>query len=216
MSNTLNVMKIFSSIDGEVNYYGQGRTSVFIRLAECNLKCKWCDSVKSQSKEAGKPMEVEKILDIVSGYGLKKVTVTGGEPLLQKDALHKLLNDLIYVLDQKVTVETNGTILPSSIISSVSYVFDYKLPSSGNPKFNKKIFNFVKPWDVIKFCIADSNDYEEALKVYKKIKKGLIEVGIAFSPIHGVMNPRLLAGWMIADKLDAILNLQLHKYINMP
>ena len=82
----------FISIDGEVNKWGQGVPSVFLRLQNCNLRCSYCDIPEAQDPKGGRVLSVDQIVEIIRGYECEKITITGGEPLLQEDEIHELLN----------------------------------------------------------------------------------------------------------------------------
>ncbi len=123
----MNVTEIFTSIDGEVNHFGQGVMTTFIRLAGCNLACSYCDTPKAH--HAGKQMTIPTILLNVIELGCRKITITGGEPLLQAEETLPLI-DILTTEGYDVSIETNGTLyIPLSYIryENVSWVVDYKL-----------------------------------------------------------------------------------------
>ncbi len=173
----LNVESIFNSIDGEVNgFLGAGELTTFIRLRGCNLRCSYCDTAYAQADDVKEEMTVD---DIRAWKGLlPKITITGGEPLLQEGA-----KKLIYCLvrdGHQISVETNGSIPIMPLLSgkksrmasqeciassklfenNLRYVVDYKLPSSGvEAEMKKEVFDGLRSVDVIKFVIADYIDY---------------------------------------------------------
>jgi len=208
---SLRVRSIFESIDGEVNRFHQGRRTIFVRLAGCNLRCRYCDTERAQSLTSGKYMKIERVIKTINGMGLNKVTITGGEPLLQ---LHEVI-ELIDGLDgYQISVETNGTISIENIPDYVCIVMDYKLPSSGEngTTFDSNL-DMLEETDFIKFIIATIDDFMEAMKICKRLENRTIP-GLAFSPLHGELDPATLVDWLKEHgPAEAILNLQLHKYV---
>lgn len=217
----MRVYSIFKSFDGEVNCKHQGCPTVFIRLAGCNLRCKWCDTVYAQKKTSGKKMSVEDIVETIgeSFPDIGKATITGGEPLYQMEETMDLVEQLAFDLGLDVSVETNGSILipESSVLSGPDcWVMDYKLPSSGqHKKMAEENFNRLDRQDWVKFVIADRGDYEYALKVEQEWGGFILcDFNIAFSPVlKDKMNPKILAEWMLEDNVQAVFNLQIHKFI---
>lgn len=215
------INEIFGSIDGEVNPWLQGRLSYFIRFQGCNLKCPYCDAKSSQSI-GGLEMSFKQILSsIPSNY--RKITLTGGEPLLQpgiKDFISVLLQ-----LDYLVSVETNGTIVCDMEHENLAFIIDIKLPSSQVLE-NLIKFDWIKTKlqssnnNYLKFGIQSFPDFLKALEYVDKF--GYIKSRIAFSPIMLPDNKELfknqvetLVSWMKKyDFMESILNLQLHKFID--
>ena len=185
--NKLNVQAIFDSIDGEENGFGgAGQLVTFIRLKGCNLNCKWCDTSYAQSSKPENWMTID---EIVQQVHFPKVTITGGEPLLQKEGVEELCNRLVYHLNNKhyarVSIETNGTIQPTYFHADVRYIVDYKLPSSGMVEYMKaSAFYALRYCDVIKFVISDEADYNHAKRLIQMhLSWGAKKV---FSPAFGV------------------------------
>lgn len=218
----MQVHSIFESINGEITASHQGRMCTFIRLAGCNLRCSYCDTAYAQEAKSGKEMTVEEIVKEVAKNGHKHVTITGGEPLDQKD-IYTLVKALDGRLDQNkylVTIETNGSIKPDFFnVGVFSWVVDYKLPSSGMEKFmNLENFSCNGSTDFVKFVISDFQDLERALMVKKQIEKLRGFPGtFAFSPCQGKTDVRQLFEWLQEKNIkDAIINVQLHKIVDMP
>ena len=210
----MRIFSIFNSIEGEVCGVGrQGQFSTFIRLAGCNLRCNYCDTSYAQSKDSGKEMSIEQIVKEVVKIGCKKITITGGEPLLQGEELKVLIKEL-WFSKYYMSIETNGS-FPPSIKFLASWVMDYKLSSSGMNKYMKEEnFFSLGSNDFVKFVIQNELDYTEAKRVRLLLRKGGCDAPFAFSPIHGMFDPAELIDWMKRDRLfDVIINLQLHKYI---
>lgn len=225
----MRVHSIFLSVDGEVNFMGQGSPSVFLRLQGCNLRCPWCDTKDSQDPEKCWqdlfPWEVRKALLKFFPRSLKgpKITITGGEPLLQEDELHELLN-LLFQFGVKISIETNGTkslrrfLVPKPNLD-ICLVVDWK-PSSvlydGSDSLNLAEYDQLRPWDWIKFPVASRVDYEEARDFIRHVTT---KARLAISPIlpqSQIQSVRELWGWMGDDGLcDVSLNIQLHKFVNL-
>jgi 7-carboxy-7-deazaguanine synthase len=214
--NKLNIYSIFPSVEGEVSLYGQGRLTTFIRFAECNLTppCKYCDTTYALKKSSGTEMTVQQVFDKVKEIGIPKVTITGGEPLLQSEGFYELTKKL-YWENYRVSVETNGT-LPCVGYGVGSWIVDYKLPSSGcMDKMNLAAFENLRGTDYVKFVIEDETDFLEALN-FKEWLQIRNNVHFAFSPSHGNLSPDELISWLMKEKVyDAILNVQLHKVLNL-
>lgn len=208
----MRIYSIFNSIDGEVNYYGQGTFSTFIRFAGCNLQCKYCDTEYARERSSGKDISIEDVLTVLNTIGCKKVTITGGEPLCQSQELLALTRKLWH-LGYSITIETNGSLLLEGYGIS-SWVVDYKLPSSGMMKeMNLSIFPTLRSSDYIKFVMTDKEDYKVATALVKSFKANepQYKAKIAFSPAYP-LDPNTLISWIKEDKLfDVQLNLQIHK-----
>ena len=206
---SLVINEIFYSIQGESSF--SGRPCVFVRLTGCNLRCSYCDTRYAYAE--GDELELYEILHKVSTYKCPLVEVTGGEPLIQKDT-----PALIYSLLEKgyaVLLETNGSLDTGNIDARCTKIIDIKCPSSGeHEKLDAEILTSLSDRDEIKFVITDRKDYAYARKILKHIRKDLLSKNtVHFSPVFGEIDPQILAGWILADNLDATLNLQLHKVI---
>lgn len=214
------VHSIFNSINGEVCQPHQGSLTTFVRLFSCNCRCNYCDS-KFSYEGSFVEMRVRDIVKEVQKLNCKNVTITGGEPLLQKGTI-SLLGDLLFA-DFNVSVETNGTIFIPSQPYDIHWIADYKLPSSGceaQMKF-KNYYNLYNK-DFVKFVISDRKDFDRALEVIPKILEANNEMEkpkFAFSPAFGKSPQTTLVEWMLADKylckIGAIFSLQIHKVLNV-
>lgn len=208
---TLVVNEIFHSIQGESSH--AGRPCVFIRLTYCNLRCVWCDT--SYAFEEGAPMSVGAILAAVAKTGCRLVEVTGGEPLMQKG-----VGELFTALcagGYETLVETGGSLDIGSIDPRVKRIVDFKCPGSGMEKRNMwENVRHLRPGDEVKFVVADRADYDWALE---KVREHGLEgrIPVLISPVFGVLDPALLAGWILASGLRGVrLQLQMHKFIWEP
>ncbi len=205
----LKVNEIFFSIQGESNY--NGRPCIFVRLTGCNLRCSYCDT--RYAYYDGKGMEIEEILETVARYGCNIVEVTGGEPLIQKNTpvLIKSLLDSGF----EVLLETNGTMDISNIDERCIKIIDIKCPFSGEAqKNNMENLKILGKRDELKFVIANKEDFYFAKEVLNKWNIIPFRPNpVHFSPVFGILEPRLLAEWILQDKLEVRLNLQIHKII---
>lgn len=205
--NTLRITEIFYSLQGEANTAGW--PTVFIRLTGCPLRCGYCDT--SYAFQGGETLSIPTILDTVSNYSPTYVTVTGGEPLAQKNCLTLLtqLCDAGY----QVSLETSGAIDVSQVDERVSKVMDLKTPSSGEEVKNLyQNIDFLNKKDQLKFVIGEREDYEwarEKLEEYNLKDR----CDVLFSPVHNTLKPVQLAEWILQDRLNVRFQLQLHKYL---
>lgn len=204
----LRLTEIFFSLQGEASRVGL--PTVFVRLTGCPLRCVWCDTPYSFS--GGQLMTLDDILTQVARYGTRHVCVTGGEPLAQPECLPLLqrLCDAGY----EVSLETSGALDIRRTDARVSRVMDLKAPDSGESQRNRyDNIAALTPHDQVKFVIASRRDYDWAR--FKCDEYGLSQkVGeVLFSPVHGELSPRELAEWILADRLDVRMQVQLHKYL---
>ena len=207
VAERLRITEIFHSIQGEADAIGW--RTVFVRLTGCPLRCVWCDT--EYSFYGGNWHAIDDILAEVASHGTRHVCVTGGEPLAQKRCLILLrkLCDAGY----EVSLETSGALDIPMVDPRVHKVMDLKAPDSGESQRNLwSNLDHLLPHDQIKIVIASRADYEWARAM-------LAEHALAdrcmvlFSPVHGAVEPRDLAEWIIADKLDVRFQLQLHKLL---
>jgi 7-carboxy-7-deazaguanine synthase len=207
----MKVCELFTSIQGESTYAGTPCT--FIRLSGCNLRCSYCDT--TYSYEVGTEMSLEEIIEKVRDAGLNLVEITGGEPLLQHDAVVDLVRRLLDA-GYKVLIETNGTMSISSLDNRAVVILDIKTPASSmSGKHDLDNLAYIKPTDEIKFVICNRNDYEWSRQMV--LEQGLLKrCTVLFSPAAGSIVPRELAGWILQDRLEVRLNMQLHKIIYNP
>jgi 7-carboxy-7-deazaguanine synthase len=214
---SMKVYRIFVSVDGEVNYYHQGCLSIFIRLAGCNLNCLYCDTRYAMDQR--KAMDLtpgEVFAKIKTASPIRKVTITGGEPLLQLSELQILVR-MLSEKGYRISIETNGSKI-CGLAYVQSFVVDYKLPSSGQEGFMLPIelFATLRESDWIKFVVQDRADFDRAVSLVKILGDLHALAGIAFSPVLGALPPKVLIDWMVERNLDGpVLNIQLHKIIGL-
>lgn len=208
MSETrLKITEIFYSLQGEAR--NVGLPTVFIRLTGCPLRCEYCDTAYAFT--GGEWMEIESILDEVKKHKTSHVTVTGGEPLAQKNCI-TLLQQLC---DQHydVSLETSGAILVDAVDKRVVKILDVKTPASGEVAKNKfENFALLNTHDQIKFVICNEKDYQWSKQVITehRLEK---KCELLFSPCHDLLDAATLADWVLRDQLNVRLQIQLHKYL---
>ncbi|MEW6320073.1 MAG: radical SAM protein [Acidobacteriota bacterium] len=204
----LTVNEIFHSIQGESTH--TGRPCVFVRLTACDLRCSWCDT--PYAFHEGRRMSVDEVLAEVARYGCDLVEVTGGEPLLQSD-VYPLMERLL-AEGRTVLLETGGHRSVAQVPAGVVKIVDVKCPGSGEADKNDwSNLARLATRDQVKFVIRDRADYEFARRVVEREGLTARTAAVLFSPVHGVLEPRELAAWILHDGLRVRLQLQAHKYI---
>jgi 7-carboxy-7-deazaguanine synthase len=207
---SLKVCEIFTSIQGESSYAGLPCT--FVRLMGCNLRCAYCDTTFAYDE--GIELSEDEIMRKIRQAGIGLVEITGGEPLLQKEIYHFTEN--LIEEGHKVLIETNGSLSIQDIDRRVVVILDMKTPASGmSDKMDFSNLQQIRGKDEIKFVITDRNDYEWSKEIIGRFDL-TNKCHLLFSPAYGILATESLARWMIEDKLQARLNLQLHKYIFGP
>jgi 7-carboxy-7-deazaguanine synthase len=207
----LTVNEIFYSVQGESTR--AGLPCVFVRLTACDLRCSWCDTPYAFTE--GRKIEVADVVAAVEAYGCPLVEITGGEPLLQDD-VYELMREL---LDRGRTVmlETGGHRSIAGVPPEVVKIVDVKCPGSGESARNDwSNLERLSPHDELKFVVRDRTDYEWAREVVSARDLASRCAAVLLSPVHGVLDPAELAAWMLADRVPARLQLQVHKYIWSP
>ena len=204
----LTVNEIFYSIQGESTF--AGRPCVFVRLTACDLRCTWCDTPYSFYE--GRKRSLDDVLTEVDRYGCPLVEVTGGEPLLQDD-VYPLLQGLLD-RGRTVLIETGGHRSTERVPERVVTILDVKCPGSGEAHRNDwSNLDRLRAHDEVKFVIKDRVDYEYAREVVQDRELPRRAAAILFSPVHGVLDPKQLSEWVLADRLPVRVQLQVHKYI---
>ena len=203
----LKIYEIFHSLQGETSRFGL--PTVFVRLTGCPMRCTYCDTEYAFS--GGGNMQIADILQKVAEFGTKYVTVTGGEPLAQKECL--VLLTALCDVGYSVSLETGGAMDIANVDARVSVILDIKTPASNEEK-NMLWTNLehVKPTDEIKFVLCNREDYDWAKT--KIIALKLTEkCPILFSPSYHDLPANQLAEWVLADKLPVRMQVQLHKIL---
>ena len=207
----LTINEIFHSIQGESSRAGQ--LCVFVRLTACDLRCSWCDT--PYAFHEGRKMSVDEVVAAVEAHGTALVEITGGEPLLQEDVY--ALMDQLLAAGRSVMLETGGHRSTARVPAAVLTIVDVKCPASGEAAKNDwGNLERLRPHDEVKFVVQDRADYEFAREVIGRYALASRAAAVLMSPVHGVLEPKTLSEWMLADRLPARLQLQLHKYIWSP
>jgi 7-carboxy-7-deazaguanine synthase len=207
----LTINEIFHSIQGESTY--AGRPCVFVRLTACDLRCSWCDT--PYAFHEGRKMSVEDVIADVEARGCPTVEVTGGEPLLQPD-VYPLMQRLLDS-GKTVLIETGGHRSIANVPAGVIRIMDVKCPGSGESEKNDwSNLALLTKSDEVKFVIADRVDYDYAREIVRRENLPSRVNAVLFSPVHGKLDAKHLSEWVIADRLDVRVQLQVHKYIWSP
>jgi 7-carboxy-7-deazaguanine synthase len=205
--SSLRVTEIFLSLQGESRTVGI--PTVFVRLTGCPLRCLYCDT--AYAFKGGEAVGLDDVLARVASYGVRHVTVTGGEPLAQASCL-KLLAALCD-RGHEVSLETSGALDVSAVDPRVVRVLDLKTPASGEVEKNRyENLGHLGPRDQVKFVICDRADYEWAraeLTRHDLAKR----CEVLFSPSHGQLPAHVLAEWILHDRLPVRFQIQLHKVL---
>jgi 7-carboxy-7-deazaguanine synthase len=209
--SVFNVSEIFYSIQGEGTRAGM--PCVFVRLQGCRLRCEWCDT--KYALEFGQQeveMTGDDIIQKVESYQCKFVEFTGGEPLEQPE-IKPLMS---YFCDNgyTVAVETSGYIDISDLDKRIIKILDVKCPGSKMDNKNKyENLNFLGKYDEVKFVMTDKTDYEFAKYIAAKYDLTNRTAAVLFAPVFGKIDYKEFAEWILQDKLNVRMQLQLHKYI---
>jgi len=206
-NKTLRINEIFFSVQGETRY--TGLPTIFIRLTGCPLRCHYCDT--AYAFHEGTTMPINDILHRINNYRTRFVTVTGGEPLAQKNCI-----DLLALLcdeGYQVSLETSGAIDISRVDERVARIVDIKTPASGESGKNRyENLYLLNTRDQVKFVISGRADYDwarEKIREYQLTER----CEILLSPSHEELPAQTLADWILADHLPVRLQIQLHKYL---
>jgi 7-carboxy-7-deazaguanine synthase len=203
----LRITEIFYSLQGETAF--TGIPTVFIRLTGCPLRCQYCDT--TYAFQGGNQLTIDEIVQQVSQYSTQYVTVTGGEPLVQKNCLPLLrkLCDAGYI----VSLETSGALDVSLVDKRVIKILDLKTPGSGESEKNYfPNIPYLLNDDQVKFVICDEDDYFWSKNIIKEYSLSE-RCQILFSPSHEQLPPQNLAEWILRDQLPVRMQIQLHKYL---
>jgi 7-carboxy-7-deazaguanine synthase len=204
---SIQVCETFYSLLGESTF--AGLPAFFIRLAGCNLRCRYCDT--TYAYEGGREINAAELVQAAASHPARRVLVSGGEPLLQAETLPLLTG----LADAGLTVllETNGSLPIREVDSRVHRILDVKCPGSGMAAHNLwENLEQLRDGDEVKFVIADQADFAWSLEIIERHRLAG-RVPLLISPVFGAVPPREAAAWIIKSGLPLRLNLQLHKYI---
>lgn len=205
--SSLRITEIFCSLQGESSLVGL--PTVFVRLTGCPLRCGYCDT--AYAFKGGESLELDTILEQVAEFGVRHVTVTGGEPLAQKECIG-LLTALCNA-GHSVSLETSGALDIAAVDPRVKRVMDLKTPSSGELERNRlENIELLNGNDEVKFVIADRDDYDWSKSLVAEY--GLTDrCGVLFSPVYESLEARTLADWIVGERLPVRFQVQLHKLL---
>ncbi len=205
--NQLRITEIFHSLQGESKTVGI--PTVFVRLTGCPLRCQYCDS--AYAFHGGKNLSLDEILSQIQSFSCKHVCVTGGEPLAQIGCiplLKKLCDEGF-----SVSLETSGSLDISQVDKRVMIVLDLKTPGSKEEAKNKlENLDYIKPTDSIKFVVCSREDYDWACEMIQTHRLSA-RTEVLFSPSADELSPKVLAEWILEDKLSVRFQMQLHKLL---
>jgi 7-carboxy-7-deazaguanine synthase len=205
------INEIFYSVQGESTY--AGRPCVFVRLTACDLRCSWCDTPYAFHEGSKRPLR--DVLDAVDRFDCSLVEVTGGEPLLQ-EGVYPLMEALV-ARGKTVLLETGGHRSTERVPEPVVTILDVKCPGSGEAaRMDWNNLERLRSHDEVKFVVKDRTDYDYTRDVIARYGLDRRAAAIHLSPVHGVLDPKTLSEWVLADHLPARVQLQLHKYIWSP
>lgn len=207
----MRISEIYPSIDGEANYWGPGCFTVFVRFAGCNLNCWYCDTKYAIPMDSGVEMPMHKIFKVIDKYKIKKVTITGGEPLLQRDIV--MFVNILLNNGYKVSIETSGSkVRGFENHENLSIIYDYKTIYADQMIFDP---GTLTERDVIKFVIGTLDQYLIAEKfVLTRCKN--TKAKMYFSPVFGKTNCSEMIEAMMRDELfkyNVGVNIQIHKLV---
>jgi 7-carboxy-7-deazaguanine synthase len=204
---SLRISEIFYSLQGETSRVGL--PTVFVRLTGCPLRCQYCDTAYAFT--GGQSMTLQAIVAEIRKFPTRYVTVTGGEPLAQKNSL--LLMKMLCDEEYRVSLETSGALDISAVDERVMKVMDIKTPASGEASKNLwENLQHVTSQDEIKFVLCNEDDYDWSRKML--VQHELTQkCDVLFSPAQGQLLPGDLADWILRDHLPVRMQLQLHKIL---
>ena len=216
----MRINEIFCSINGESSR--SGMRTVFIRAHGCSIFCNYCDSLYAVQGNEYTNMTVDEIIREVEKYDCRRVTLTGGEPLIQSDALE--LIDELCKRQYAVEIETNGAVDLAELINKREHIstmgvsgydsllitMDWKCPGSGmHSKMIESNLSILDFDDVVKCVVSDKVDLDEMAEICKRT-----DAMVYVSPVFGRIEPRKIAEYLIDNKInDVVLQLQIHKII---
>jgi len=216
----MDVIEIFGSIQGESTRVGV--PCVFVRLAGCNLDCSWCDT--RYARKGGTRMSRDDIVEKVVEFDVTEVCVTGGEPMLQPDT--PLLLEALVNRGLRCTLMTNGSLPLDAVPDAVIRVMDVKTPWSqaNQPRTRPATgahpsglkddnLRLLRPHDEVKFVIGTREDFDWACEW--ALCEGLFDrvAAVFVSPAWGMIEPSIVADWIVESGLPLRLNLQVHKLL---
>jgi len=217
----MKINEIFCSLNGESAR--TGKRTVFVRTFGCNLRCSYCDTMYAVEGNDYTDMTIEEIKEKVDSFHCNRVTLTGGEPMIQKDMM-----DLIYLLDgdccrlYDIEIETNGAVDLTELVKarrdreisdSLLITMDWKCPTSGMlDEMVENNLSLLSDTDVVKYVVGSIADLDEAMRVHS-----LTRAQLYLSPVFGKIEPKEIAEYLVKGEInDVTLQIQQHKVIYPP
>ena len=205
------VHEIYVSIQGESTH--AGRPCAFVRLTACDLRCSWCDTAYAFT--GGTKMSIDEVVAAVEKLRCPLIELTGGEPLLQADAI-PLMTQLI-ARGHEVLIETGGHLPIHRLPPEVVAIVDVKCPGSGeSAKMHWPNLDALRAHDEVKFVITDRADYEYARGIVRERDLASRVAAVQFAPVFRALPAADLARWILEDHLPVRLQLQQHKFVWAP
>ena len=214
----MKIVETFESIQGESSFVG--RPCLFVRAHGCNLSCKWpCDTLYAKEKDNFVEVSSKDIIELCKRSPARVVQLTGGEPLLQSDEVVAISQQVKEF--KTVLIETNGTVSIEPFKrapKNVHVIMDIKTPSSGMHFYEEEVrrnTRFLRRFDEVKFVVGNREDFNYAAEKIEEF--GLVaRVGeILISPVFGMIDPTLLAEWVLKEMPFARLQIQLYKLLKV-
>lgn len=210
-SGELDVFETFVSIQGESTW--AGLPCFFVRLAGCNLRCRYCDTGRAWT--GGVARSVASVTAEFVQSGVRAAEITGGEPLLQPEAA-RLAEALLDAGAAPLLVETNGTCGLSAIPAGAIAIVDVKTPGSGaGGSFDVANLARLRPADEVKFVIVDREDFDWAADFVERHALSSRCRAVLFSAASGLLEPSVLGQWVLASKLTVRMQVQLHTVLGI-
>lgn len=213
MCGELRLAEQFVSINGE----GQraGELALFLRFTGCNLHCAWCDTAWANQPDAAYTSETVDTLAAIAqtthDSGVRNVTLTGGEPLLQPE-IGALITRLC-AMGLRVEIETNGAVDIAPFVGlGAVFTMDYKLPASGmESQMKKENLALLRENDTLKFVCGSRGDVLRAKEIAEEYHP---QCPMYLSAVFGQIEPAEIVDIMKAEQMGNFrLQLQLHKFI---
>lgn len=209
----MRINEIFLSVQGETA--SAGLPTIFVRTGGCNLRCTYCDTPYALTTQGSVQTTIDEVMAQIQAKRVKRVCLTGGEPLIQPKAEIQALLDRLADEGYELSIETSGSIpiAPFKLHEKQRWILDMKVPSSGEAHtMDYASLSHLRPHDEVKFVVGSAEDFAWSVALIRE--HGLEgRAGLLFSPIWGSCTPVELTDWVLASGIDARVQIQLHKII---
>lgn len=209
----MRINEIFLSVQGETSSIGL--PTIFVRTGGCNIRCTYCDTPYALTTHGSVKMTVDEVMEQVRAKKVKRVCLTGGEPLIQPKAEVQELLDRLAAEGYEVSIETSGSIPigPFTLHDRQRWILDMKVPSSGES--HTMVFDslsHLRPHDEVKFVVGTEEDFRWSVDLVRRYQlEG--RAALLFSPVWVSCTPLQLTEWVLESGVDARVQVQLHKII---